>query len=166
MNNWINKTFFKSKCVKAVVYCEDKRVRTYYVLPDDNKNTITIKELGKSFWITTEDGKSRFQYIDINGFPTYLYHYDRIEPVDPMDAKNLGSRKPAEVNKALSAKILQELFSSINSSLSGNMMFFLMMGLMVLGFGMIYYVFSQQLDELKQIITSTTEFVEVISWKH
>ena len=161
MSNWINKTFFKSRCVKVIVYCEDKRIRTYYVLPDENKTTVSIKEIGKSFSIITDDGKSRFQYIDINGFPTYLFNYDRLEPIDPMDAKNLGSRRPAEIAKALNAKIIQELFSSINSSLAGNTMFFLMMGLMILGFGMIYYVFSQQLDELKQIITTTTGFMGV-----
>lgn len=163
--NWINKTFFKSKCLKAIVYCEDKRVRTFYVIPDENKSTITIKDLNKSFSIVTEDNKSRFQYIDVNGFPTYLYHYDRIEPIDPMDAKNLGSRKPAEVAKALNAKIIQELFSSINSSFAGNMMFIVMIGIMVLGFGMIYYVLSGQIEELKQLITGTTALLEVTSWK-
>lgn len=157
MSNWINKTFFKSKCVKAIIYCEDKRTRIYYVLPDENKSTITIKELGKTFSIIS-DGNKRSQYIDTNGFPVYLYHFNRVEAIDPLDAKSLGTRTPAEVSKMLNAKIIQELFGAINANLSGNMMFILVIGVMVLGFGLIYYVFSKDLEAIKNLITNTQLF--------
>lgn len=159
MNNWINKTFFKSTCVKAIVYCEDKRVRTYYVVPDKNQSTITINSLGKTFTIIDEDKNkknNKYHYIDSKGFPVYLFNYDRLEAIDPLDAKNLGTRTPAEVSKALNAKIIQELFSAVNSSLQGNMVLLILVGVMVLGFGLIYYMFTNEIQSLKDLIANTT----------
>ena len=154
MNNWINKTFFKSQCVKAIVYCEDKRVRTFYVVPDSNKATITIPSLGKTFSIIS-DGKTRSQYIDLKGYPTYLFNYDRLESIDPLDAKNLGTRTPFEMSKALNSKVIQEFLNAANQSLQGNMVMFILIGVMVLGFGLIYYVFSQELQAIKDLLTTT-----------
>lgn len=162
MNSWINKTFFRSTCVKAVVYCEDKRVRTYYVVPDPNQNTITIPSLKKTFSIvdTNANNKvSKYHYFDPKGYPTYLYNYDRLEPIDPLDAKNLGTRTPAEVSKALNAKIIQEVFSSTNTSIQGNMMMLILVGVMVIGFGLLYYMFTSNIDELRKLITDTSMYV-------
>ncbi len=158
MNSWIAKTFFKSSCVKALVYCEDKRVRTFYVVPDENRNTITISSIGKTFSIIS-DGKTRSQYIDIKGYPTYLFNYDRLEAIDPLDAKNLGTRTPAEVSKALNAKVIHEVFSSTNQGLQGNMMSILLIGVMVLGFGLLYYMFTSEIASLKELLTNTTQSV-------
>jgi len=143
MQNWINKHFRKSKCVKVVYFGEGKKNSTYYLIPKDS----TVHFEGKAFMINQDDF-----FLDNKNFITYVFSYNRVEPIDPNNAKTLGTITPANLSIALDSNVASQILSATSNKPDINIFLFAIMFLMIIGFGAVWYLLSEQLKSIYDIL--------------
>lgn len=101
MSNFIVKTFYRSKAVKAIITYPDKRVKTFWVVPKGH--TITIGN--NTFNINKEDF-----YLQ-KGIPTYFYNTNNTEPVNVITEAQ-SKITPDDYNVAISSAVAREIFET------------------------------------------------------
>jgi len=141
MSNFINKHFKKGRCVKVIYFGEGKKQEVHYLIP--RANTVRIKSLEKAFVINDKDF-----FIDTKGFITYVFSYDRVEPVNPNNAKRLGTIDPADLNTAIDSRVASEILSATRQRADINVILFILIGVLVLGFLAIWYTTNERFDDL------------------
>lgn len=141
--NWINKHFRKSKCVKIIYFGEGKKHSINYVIPKDS----IVKIGGKAFMLNQNDF-----FIDNKNFITYVFSYNRVEPVDPNNAERLGDITPADLGVALDSDVASQILSATKNKADINMLLIAMMFLMIVGFGAVWYMLSEQIKGLYEIL--------------
>lgn len=141
--NWINKTFRKSKCVKVIYFGEGKKHTINYVIPHDS----VVKIGGKAFMLNQDDF-----FIDDKNFITYVFSFNRVEPIDPNNAKTLGTITPADLGVALDSDVASQILSATKNKADINILLIVMLFLMVVGFGAVWYMLSEQIKGLYEIL--------------
>lgn len=97
MSNFIVKTFYRSKAVKAIITYPDKRVKTFWVVPKGH--TITIGN--NTFNINKED------FYLHKGIPTYFYNTNNTEPVNVITEAQ-SKITPDDYNVAISSAVARD----------------------------------------------------------
>ena len=141
--NWFNKHFRKSKCIKVIYFGEGKKHYINYIIP--NNSTVTM--YGKTFMLNKEDF-----FIDDKNFVTYVFSFNRVEPVDPNNAETLGTITPEMLNVALDSNVASQILSATKNKADINMLLMVMIGVMILGFGALWYTLNEQIAGLYEIL--------------
>jgi hypothetical protein len=148
MNEWMIKTFYKDKAVKAVVAYPDKRIKTHWAIPENN--TITIN--GFTYLIKAEDmmlGK---------GTPTFVYTSDSAEPINLMDLqKSLYTAE--DFDTAISAKVAREILQAIDGKANLMMLAVGASVLSIIAVGAVWYTLN---ETLTHIMTKLDEIMALI----
>src|SRR5690554_6589181 len=126
MMNFINKHFRKRECVKIIYFSEGKKHTIYYLIPKGN--TITIGD--KSFILNSKDF-----FVDNKNFITYVFSYNRLEPIDPNNFEKIAKEgqeifDPAVFDSALNGKIATEILDGAKNKADINI--FLMIALFIM----------------------------------
>lgn len=149
MSDWINKNLFKNRCVRALIFKEDHRLVTRYLIPtvDDH---ITAGE--RSFMI---DHKN---FYFQKGIPTYIYNSISPEPINPITfmPDDMTSQR---LHIAVSAKVERNVFNADAKGLKPGTLG-LIFGLLTLGAiaGVIYMMVERfdamqtEIDQLEQLL--------------
>ena len=141
--NWINKTFRKSKCIKVIYFGEGKKHNIHYVIPHDS----VVKIGGKAFMLNQDDF-----FIDDKNFITYVFSFNRVEPIDPNNADTLGTITPADLGVALDSDVASQILSATKNKADINILLVVIMFLMVVGFIGVWYMLSEQIKGLYEIL--------------
>lgn len=104
---WFYKSFRKDELVHAVVYTGDRRVRNYYRTPSGQE----IKILNKTFLINDKDF-----FLDKDSIPTFTYHINRTDPIDPFDTKK-SVMSPEYYDIAINNKVAKDIFASTKTKM-------------------------------------------------
>ena len=149
MGNWYNKHFKRSKCVKVILIEEGRKQSEHYVIP---KNTL-VKIDNMQFQIDNQN-----YMIDNKKFITFIYNTRNIESINvainPLQyMKNTDPYNPVSLNTVIDAKVGEEILKHSKGGMDNMMMFFLMIGLMLAGFFVLYYTLGNEINALKEILT-------------
>jgi len=142
MNNFINKTFYKHQSVKCLVVSEDHKISTYYVRPKANTITINTK--------TFQLDKDNFS-IDKKGFITYIFSTKSIASINIHDVKS-SLITPETYNVGINSSVASEILNAVKPKFDTGMLMIIMLIVMIAGFGILWYMLSEQLNELKEAI--------------
>lgn len=142
------KIYRRRNMIKAIVVYADRRVKSYWVKPDNN--TLTIGE--RSYTITKDD-----IFLSKN-VPCYLYQADQPEPVNPLNFnKSLWTSQ--EFNTAIEAKVAREIFNAVDRKLDAGTIAMIMGGLTVIVVGVVAYMGNnsiqlilEQLREIREVL--------------
>lgn len=104
---WYYKSFKKDQLVHAVVYTGDRRVRNYYRIPKGSE----IKIANKTFLTNDRDF-----FLDMDSIPTFTYHINRTDPIDPFDTKK-SVMTPEYYDIAINNKVASDIFASTKSKM-------------------------------------------------
>lgn len=143
MSNWFNKTFRKNVCVKVIYFGEGRKHKISYLIPKDS----TVKIDGKAFMINKKDF-----FVDSKNFITYVFSFNRVEPIDPNRAKTLGTTTPADLGIALDSNVAEQILTASKGHGEFNLFMILLLVVMVLGFGLLYYLFTSELEKIYEIL--------------
>jgi len=152
MTRFQAKYFKKENAVKAIVFSKDKRIKTYYALP--NSNTITIKN--NSYTINDDD------WFISDGFPTFVYNDQSAEPQNPIKAKLKPVMSPEDFNVAISAKVAKEIFDASSNKLDAGTVGLILSFITLGGLGALYYVFSEKFTAIMQLLTEIREVLRTL----
>jgi len=146
--NFINKHFRKSQCVKIIYFGEGRKHSIRYLIPKSD----TISFDGKSFILNKKDF-----FIDNKNFITYIFSYNRIEPVDPNDAETLGKITPADLDVALNSRIASEILNASKNKTDINIILVIVIIVMIAGFVGVWYMLSEQINALQESLKPLLE---------
>jgi len=152
MNNWILRTFRKSKTIKALIYGVDKRIRVYYTIPQNN--TLTI---GNQTYIINE----KDFFMDAKGFPTYTYRIDSTEPLDPFNTKK-SVFTPDYYNTAINNHVARDIFDATEKGLDGSMLGIILGVATLGGLALVWFTTNEGLTNLVNQINEIREILRTI----
>ncbi len=148
MGNFINKTFLKGKCIRALVHYQDRRVRLHWVIPKDN--TLTVNK--ESFTINDKD------FVLHKGIPTYLYVSGTPEPMNLYKQPMNEIMTSKDFNVALNANVARQIFEAQGSNLGG--MIPLILGFVIIAvMGYLFYTMNQEFTALRNQINQINELL-------
>lgn len=102
MSQFLIKTFNKSKVVKCVMVHNDRRVKTFYAVPDNN----TVTHKGLTLVINNRE------YYLSNGYPTYFFEENDINP-KAMFSQSKGERMtPVELSTIINNNVAKDIFAA------------------------------------------------------
>lgn len=151
MNQWFIKHFKKNKAVKLIIFTEDKRMKTYWVLPKGDQVTAN----GRTFLLNDKD------FTLSNNVPTYLFNFKTTSPMNPLTMK-ADSMPPSRLKTALDAKVAEEIFASVDQKMNIKTLVILFGFLNVVGFGLIAYFGIEQIGILQEQIARLQKLIELI----
>ena len=146
--NFINKHFRKSKCIKVIYFGEGRKHSIKYLIPKDN----TVSFDGQSFIINKKDF-----FVDNKNFITYIFGYNRVEPIDPNNAETLGDITPADLDVALNSRIASEILNASKSKTDINIILVIVIIVMIAGFVGVWYMLSEQINALQESLKPLLE---------
>jgi len=155
MNKTIAKLFYKERYVIIKIIFPDKRMKTYYEIP--NNNIVSIKEIEKSF--TIDEEKALFT----KGIPTFYYNSNSTCPIRfyPTEEElQFIEVSPEKLFGGIENKLVTEMFSKFSKQENANLPLLLsgISILLTLGIGVLAYVMFDKLgvslQEIKDIISS------------
>lgn len=150
MIDFINKHFRKSKTIKIIYFGEGKKHVVRYLIPKDN----VISFSGKAFLLNQNDF-----FVDNKNFITYVFSYNRVEPIDPNDALTLGNNTPANLAVALESDVATQILSATKNKTDINLILFLIIGITVLGLLAVWYTLSNQIKDLTELLQPLSELI-------
>jgi len=107
MKQWFIKHFRKTKAIKVILFTEDKRMQTYWVIPKGDQVTAA----GRTFLLNDQD------FTLSNNVPTYLFNFKTTSPMNPLTMK-AETMSPARLKTALDAKVAEEIFASVDQKMN------------------------------------------------
>lgn len=139
------KTFKKDELVHAVVYTGDRRVRNYYRIPTG----LEIKIKNKTFLINDKDF-----FLDMDSIPTFTYHINRTDPIDPFDTKK-SVMTPEYYDIAINNKVASDIFASTKSKMDIAQLnlfvtIFVLLGVAALGY--LVYEQGNMINEMREVL--------------
>jgi hypothetical protein len=142
------KVYKRRNMIKAIIVYADRRVKSYWVKPDNN--TLTIGE--RSYTITKDD-----IFLSKN-VPCYLYQADVPEPINPLNFnKSLWTAQ--EFNTAIESKVAREIFNAVDKKLDAGTIAMIMGAATVLAVVVVAYLGStsiqlilEQLKEIREVL--------------
>ena len=148
MSNWWNKNFKKSKCVKVLIHYPDHRVKTHYVIPHGEYVIIN-----KNSFVIDKDNV----YFDEKSFPTYLFKFDDIEPINiqpinAMEKKEKPIKSPMELYTQAESKLMQQFIMGMGGGLDLQTIALVIsvVTLFAMGFGL--YTLYSEVNKLQEVI--------------
>jgi hypothetical protein len=140
----ILRLYKRRNMIKAIIVYDDRRVKSYWVKPDNDN--ITIAE--RSYKITKDD-----IFLSKN-VPCYIYQANQPEPINPLNNKK-SLMTSQEFNTAIEAKVAREIFNAVDKKLDAGTIALLMGGATILAVVVIAYLGNQSitiiLEQLKEI---------------
>lgn len=156
MTNFINKHFRKNQCVKVIYFGEGKRHSINYLIPKGN--TVSLGD--KSFILNNKEFS-----IDSKNFITYVFSYNRLEPIDPnafekisKDGKEIFD--PAVFDSALNSRIASEILDASKNKTDINIFLMIAMFIMIVGFAFLWYTFNEQFNALNEALKPLLEVLQ------
>lgn len=163
-NQFIIKNFLKRKAVKAFVLYPDKRIRTYWAIPDGN----IIKINNMSFLINENDFS-----LDTKGIPCYIYDISNIEPKNlqneikpkkPSAGKTEDYRiiTPQDLDTAITAKVATEIFNASRKNMDTGTITLIFSVLSVIAVGVVAYMGFEKLDVIIEKLQELEDLIKLI----
>ena len=131
-----------NKAVKAIIFSKDKRIKTYYCIPQNK--TITIGT--NSFVINDDD------FFLSDGFPTYIYNDISSEPVNPNKLNNKTFMKPDDFNAAISSKVAREIFDAASNKMDAGGLGLIFSGITLAAVAILAYIGYSNFESMLAII--------------
>lgn len=151
MKQWFIKHFRKTKAVKLIVFTEDKRMQTHWVLPKGDQVTAD----GRTFLLNDKD------FTLSNNVPTYLFNFKTTAPLNPLTMK-ADPMPPSRLKTALDAKVAEEIFASVEQKMNVKTLVILFGLINLVGFALIGYFGSEYIGALEEQIARLRQLVETI----
>ncbi len=140
MKLFIYKLFFKSKMIRYYMFYPDGRMKIGYAIPEDNQ----FHHEGGRYDLGDRDG-----FIS-KGILTYVYQYDRIDPINPLDLNK--SIYPAKYyDTAINANVIKEVFNATSGETIPKTLLITLGAIVITGV-LVWYMIDMQLQEIRTIL--------------
>lgn len=135
------KWFAKDQLVHAVVFTGDKRIRNYYRIPQGNNIHIN----GRTFVMNDKDF-----FLDKESIPTFTYHVNRTDPIDPFDTKK-SVMSPEYFDTAINNKVATDIFSATKTKMDTAMIALFISFVSLIGIGIVGYLIYEIIPQINEI---------------
>jgi hypothetical protein len=152
MTKFSAKYFHSNKAVKVIVFSKDKRVKTYYVKPDNN----TVEVESKTYTLNDQD------WFISEGFPTYIFNDRDAEPQNPLNPKVRSLMTADDFNVAISSKVARDIFDASSSKMDTGTLGLIISIITLIGVGAVGYLLTENFTQLSQTITEIREVLRLI----
>ena len=151
MSDWINKNIFKSRCVRALIFREDHRMVTRYLIPtvDDH---ITAGD--RTFMIDHEN------FFFQKGIPTYVYNSVCPSPVNVNTVK--ADMTSQQFNVAVTSKVERNVFKADQKGMKAGTLSLLFGLLTLVAIGGVIYMMIDRFDAMQAEIDQLTQLLRLI----
>jgi hypothetical protein len=151
MKQWFIKHFRKTKAIKVILFTEDKRMQTYWVIPKGDQVSVA----GRTFLLNDHD------FTLSNNVPTYLFNFKTTSPMNPLTMK-AETMSPARLKTALDAKVAEEIFASVDQKMNIKTLVILFGIINLVGFALIGYFGLEHIGTLQEQIAQLRQLIETI----
>lgn len=142
MTNKFNKIFRKNAVIKIILLNPDKRIKTYYIIP--NNKDVIIKN-------NTYQLDDKNFFIDNKGYITYIFSYKNVLPYN-IDNQKFGDITPADMNVALESRVASEIFKSTSKESPLQTIIIVLIAVVVIGLGILYYALSNDIKSILEYL--------------